>query len=286
MIIPAFGLPKTDFDCLLSLGCTLVDTTCGSVLNVWKNVDRYGKNGFTSVIHGKHDHEETIATASQATAVGGQFLVLRDMSEAEDVARFIEGRASVEQISERHKGIKGVASPGFVAERDLARIGLANQTTMLSSESLDIEKRLRVAMESRYGADTLEAHFRAFDTICSATQERQDAVVAMCEDRIDTMLVIGGYNSSNTGHLVEIAGESSAAYHIEDSTSLVSADELTHQPHGKTTTTVARSWLPDGPLTVGLTSGASTPNNRVGEVLERLLELRGIPIDEEWFAAD
>jgi 4-hydroxy-3-methylbut-2-enyl diphosphate reductase len=275
VIVPAFGLPVSDFERLASLGCTLVDTTCGSVLNVWKNVERYGRAGFTAVIHGKFDHEETLATASRATAAGGRYLVVRDLDETELVAEHIEKGGDGAALAER---FRRATSPGFDPDRDLRRIGLANQTTMLSSESLAIQERLRRAMVERHGEERLGECFRAFDTICSATQDRQDAVEELCAEGVDLMLVIGGFNSSNTTHLVEIAGRHTRAYHIEDASALVSRQEIAHKPEGSREVVLGKSWLADGPLTVGFTAGASTPNNRVGEVMERVLELRGVDV--------
>jgi 4-hydroxy-3-methylbut-2-enyl diphosphate reductase len=171
-------------------------------------------------------------------------------------------------------------SPGFDPDRDLERIGCANQTTMLMSESLEIGEMLRAAMTERYGEAALPHHFRAFDTICSATQERQDAVIALLDNQqaqpLDLMLVVGGYNSSNTCNLARICAERVRTFHIADPECLVSADEIRHRPVGAPSTTVSpeqatRAWLPaSDPLTVGLTAGASTPNNIVGEVIERL----------------
>src|SRR5688500_4708036 len=174
VILPAFGVPVSEMQFLRGRGCVLVDTTCGSVLNVWKNVHKYAADGFTAVIHGKHYHEETKATASQAlTHAGGQYLCVRDKDEAAAVGAFVRGEAPAEEIRAR---FAHAASPGFDPERDLQRIGLANQTTMLMSESLEIQEMLRAAMRDRWGQDALAARFRAFDTICSATQDRQDAV--------------------------------------------------------------------------------------------------------------
>jgi len=273
VIIPAFGLPVADFDRLYRTGCTLVDTTCGSVLNVWKNVERYGRDRFTAIIHGKYAHEETIATASRATSVGGRYLIVHDMEDAEVVAAFIEGRVGADEIRER---FMLATSDDFEPDDDLGRLGLANQTTMLSSESLAIECRLRDAICARHGEAELAQRFRAFDTICSATQDRQDAVLALCAHKVDVMLVIGGFNSSNTGHLVEIAGEFTPAFHIEDASALLSLSEIRHQLEGERELVTTKDWLKPGPVTVGVTSGASTPNNRVGEVVERLLALRAI----------
>lgn len=179
VILPAFGVTVAELAHLRGKGCVLVDTTCGSVLNVWKNVHQYARQGFTAVIHGKHYHEETKATASQAlTHPGGQFLCVRDRDETALVCDFIRGRLTGPLLLER---FRHAMSPGFEAERDLARVGVANQTTMLMSESLAIQEMLRVAMAERYGEAELPARFRAFDTICSATQDRQDAVLRMLE---------------------------------------------------------------------------------------------------------
>jgi 4-hydroxy-3-methylbut-2-enyl diphosphate reductase len=260
-------------------GCVLVDTTCGSVLNVWKNVHQYGRDGFTAVIHGKHYHEETKATASQAlTHEGGHYLCVRDLEEAEVVCGFIRGSVTAADLLSR---LQSAVSPGFDPVRDLARIGLANQTTMLMSESLEIQEKLRLAMRDRYGEEALRERFRAFDTICSATQDRQDAVQRLlAEGGLDVMVVIGGYNSSNTQALARICAERTTTYHISGADQLAGAT-IRHRPvatHAGETETAA--WLPAGPVTVGLTAGASTPHNVVGEVVERILAMRGRTVEE------
>jgi 4-hydroxy-3-methylbut-2-enyl diphosphate reductase len=172
-------------------------------------------------------------------------------------------------------------SPDLDPERDLQRIGLANQTTMLMSESLEIQEMLRAAMLGRWGAEELDQRFRAFDTICSATQDRQDAVLKMLEEGgLDLMIVIGGYNSSNTQALARICSERLSTYHISGA-DRIDGDVIHHRPSGPQQREEAASgWLPDGPVTVGLTAGASTPNNVVGEVVKRLLALRGRTADE------
>ena len=275
VILPAFGVSVAELQHLRAKGCVLVDTTCGSVLNVWKNVHRYARDGFTSVIHGKHYHEETKATASQAlTHPGGHFLCVKDRAEADLVCGFIRGgtveaRALVERFRE-------ATSPGFDPARDLARIGLANQTTMLMTESLEIQEMLRAAMRERWGEAELEARFRAFDTICSATQDRQDAVLKMlAEGGLDLMVVIGGYNSSNTQALTRICAERLPTYHIS-AADRIESTAIRHRPVGAHDETATPAWLPGGPITIGLTAGASTPNNVVGEVVERILGLRGL----------
>ena len=275
VILPAFGVTVSEMARLSTQGCTLVDTTCGSVLNVWKNVVRYAREGFTSIIHGKVKHEETRATASQALKYpDGRYLVVLDRDEAGIVCDYIRRGGDRERFLKR---FEGAMSPGFDPDRDLQRVGCANQTTMLMSESLQIGEMFRAAMCNRYGDDEAAARFRAFDTICSATQERQDAVITLLEqERLDLMLVVGGYNSSNTCNLARICAEKVRTYHIADPDCMISADELRHRPVGAPSTTtgveaVAHAWLPgSGAVSVGLTAGASTPNNIVGEVIRKL----------------
>jgi 4-hydroxy-3-methylbut-2-en-1-yl diphosphate reductase len=278
VILPAFGVPVGELQHLRAKGCVLVDTTCGSVLNVWKNVHRYAREGFTSVIHGKHYHEETKATASQAlTHPGGHYLCVKDRPEAEVVCDFIRGRVAAGTLLER---FREATSPGFDPDRDLQRIGLANQTTMLMTESLEIQEGLRAAVRDRWGETALAERFRAFDTICSATQDRQDAVLKMLEEGgLDVMVVIGGYNSSNTQALARICAQRLPTYHISGADRIQGA-ALRHRPVGTHDETVAEGWLPEGAVTVGLTAGASTPNNVVGEVVERILALRGQKADD------
>ncbi len=279
VILPAFGVSISELVGLEARGCTLVDTTCGSVLNVWKNVRRYAQDGFTSVIHGKVKHEETRATASQAIQYpGGHFLIVLDEGEAGLVCDYIRGGGDRTAFLNR---FTGAVSPGFDPEIHLGQIGCANQTTMLMSESLAIGEMFRAAMRDRYGDVDAANRFRAFDTICSATQERQDAVLAMlAEEPLQLMVVIGGYNSSNTCNLARICAETVPTFHIADPSCLVSLTEIRHRPIGLPSTAAAgdqttQNWLPTGPLVVGLTAGASTPNNLVGQAIRRLQELAG-----------
>jgi len=269
VILPAFGITIELLQQLERQGCTLVDTTCGSVLNVWKNVRRYTAEGFTSIIHGKFWHEETRATASQAASEGGHYLVVLDHSEAASACEYI-----------RHAGDPGAflaqferaVSPGFDPDHDLQRLGCANQTTMLSSESLAIAEMFRDAIRSRYGDAELDVRFRSFDTICSATQDRQDAVAALLEQQpLDLMIVIGGYNSSNTCNLARICEPKVPTFHIAEPAGLVSPSEIRHKPVGGKGERMSRAWLPmSGRISIGLTSGASTPDNLVDSVIRRL----------------
>jgi 4-hydroxy-3-methylbut-2-enyl diphosphate reductase len=275
VILPAFGITVREMARLSSLGCTLVDTTCGSVLNVWKNVVRYAQDGFTAIIHGKVRHEETQATASQALKyAGGRYLVVLDREEATVVCDYLRGRGDRAAFLAR---FHDAASPAFDPDRDLDRIGCANQTTMLMSESLEIGEMFRAAMRDRHGDAALERHFRAFDTICSATQERQDAVEALLDaEALDLMIVVGGYNSSNTCNLARICAARVLTFHIADPGCLLSPERIRHRPIGAPSTThaaevITERWLPGaGRVAVGLTAGASTPNNIVGQVIETL----------------
>jgi len=277
VIMPAFGVTKEAFDRLRALGCVLVDTTCGSVLNVWKRVESYARDGFTSVIHGKYQHEETRATASQAGRFpNGRFVVVRDMAEARLLCEFIEHGGSSAALQQR---FRVGSSPDFEPGRDLQRIGVANQTTMLSGESLAIAAELRGAMVARYGEPGASERFRTFDTICSATQDRQDAVLKLLEDAVDAMVVIGGYNSSNTSHLAALCAKRVPTYHIEDSSGIEpERGVIRHKPVGGRDEMETAGWLPAAVRVVGVTAGASTPNNKVGETIERVFATRGIDV--------
>jgi len=279
VIIPAFGVTLTDFNRLREIGCVVVDTTCGSVLNVWKRVESYARDGFTSVIHGKHYHEETKATASQVSRhPGGKHLIVFDMAEARTVCDWIEGRGDRQQLETQ---FARACSDRFDFDRDLERIGVANQTTMLSGESLAIAAEFRKSLATRYGESAITDHFRSFDTICSATQERQDAVAQLLTEPIDVMLVIGGYNSSNTCALAALAESHGVrTYHIEDAENIdVTSQSIRHQPVRSKHELVESGWL--GPATrIGVTAGASTPNNKIGETVARVIETAGETIDD------
>jgi 4-hydroxy-3-methylbut-2-enyl diphosphate reductase len=280
VIIPAFGVTLDAFKQLRAAGCILIDTTCGSVLNVWKRVESYAKDGFTALIHGKYFHEETRATASQAhTHAGGRYIVVRDMAEAASVMAYIEQSDEAPDRETFLERFGAKSSPGFDPDRDLIRIGVANQTTMLASESLAIAAAVGKSLARRHGEDQLAEHFRSFDTICSATQERQDAVIRIMQDPPDIMVVIGGYNSSNTNHLAHLCREYTTAYHIADARCIDPVSgTIRHKPElaADAPEIETRDWLPVGPVSVGLTAGASTPNNTIGETIALILESRGL----------
>src|SRR5919112_911009 len=239
VLLPAFGAPIDWVEKLKQKGCVVVDTTCGSVLSVWKRVTRYAGRGFTSIIHGKYYHEETKATASQTLRDGGngKYLIVRNLKETGYVTDFILGR--------------------MVAEE------------------------LRKAMAERYGAENIEEHFELFDTICSATQDRQDALFGLLENPLDLVVVIGGYNSSNTNNLAIIADERVPhSYHIA-SGDCIEGDTIRHKPAGTPLDNREEieesGWLPEGPVRIGLTAGASTPNSQIGLAIGRILEARELP---------
>lgn len=292
VILPAFGVTIHDFDALRGIGCILVDTTCGSVLNVWKRVESYARDGFTAVIHGKHYHEETRATASQVRkrkeeprgiengeneSESGHYLIVRDMAEAQSVCDYIEGRADSAALMAR---LGHAASPGFDPARHLKRVGVANQTTMLAGESLAIAAAIGDAIERARGADARARDFRTFDTICSATQERQDAVKELLDEPLDAMVVIGGFNSSNTISLAALCAERVPTYHVESPEGIDPETGRVHYrlPGVHHKEADAADWLPATPVRLGITAGASTPNSKIGEAVARILATRGLDL--------
>ena len=285
VILPAFGVTIQDFETLRAMGCVVVDTTCGSVLNVWKRVEAYAREGFTALIHGKYYHEETRATASQVEKFpGGTFLVVRDMAEAQLVMDYVEasqGGTPARTALSRDEFLTRFSNQApvhFDPDVHLARIGVANQTTMLARESLDIARAVGETMERVYGTENRNAHFRSFDTICSATQDRQDAVVELLKEPIDLMVVVGGYNSSNTISLAALCAEHVPTYHIADPDDIdVPANHVRYRQIGAHHHELEQSnWLPlGGDLRVGITAGASTPNNKIGQAVARIFAVRG-----------
>jgi 4-hydroxy-3-methylbut-2-enyl diphosphate reductase len=277
VILPAFGVTISDFQTLRDKGCVVVDTTCGSVLNVWKRVEAYARDGLTSLIHGKYYHEETRATASQVEKFpGGTYLVVRNMDEARDVTEYLAGRGERSAFLAKYAK---AASAHFDPDIHLARIGVANQTTMLARESLEIGEFVGAAMAAAKGDAYRTANFRTFDTICSATQDRQDAVNAMLLDPPDVMLVIGGYNSSNTISLAALCAEKVRTFHVEDALCIDPERGVIQARDAKTGERLETpDWLGAGPVTVGLTAGASTPNNKIGDAVARVFATRGIDL--------
>jgi 4-hydroxy-3-methylbut-2-enyl diphosphate reductase len=278
VIIPAFGTEVTTRKQLEAKGCRFVDTTCGDVMSVWKRVRQYSKDKVTSIIHGKAWHEETKATSSQAMASGGgHYLVVFTLAETDYVCNYIvHGGDKTEFLNK----FKGAYSEGFDPDVHLRAIGVANQTTMLRGETEDVQRRLKRAMVEKYGEAEIEQHFRFFDTICGATQDRQDALEKLLQQPLDLLLVIGGYNSSNTSHLAEMGEAKLPTFFIKNAAKMVSDTVIQHYDQHKHEERETTNWLPTGKVTVGITAGASCPNNLIEDAIRRLFELRGISVQE------
>ncbi len=277
VIIPAFGTEVAIRRKLEEKGCILVDTTCGDVMSVWKRVRQYSRDGVTSIIHGKAQHEETKATTSQASVHGtGHYLVVYDLAETDAVCDYIRRGGDKQAFLER---FRGAHSPGFDPDQHLVAVGVSNQTTMLRGETEEVQRRIRQAMVDRYGAAALTEHFRSFDTICGATQERQDALRQLLRQPMDLLIVVGGYNSSNTSHLAEMGEKVLPTYFIKNAAKMVSAKCIRHWNQHEKREVETRDWLPDRPLTIGITAGASCPNNLIEDAIRRLFALRGISLD-------
>ena len=274
VIVPAFGTEVSTLQQIKELGCQIVDTTCGYVMSVWKRVRKYASESATSIIHGKAEHEETKATSSRALGDGkGHYLVVLTLAETDYVCEYIRHGGDKEQFLAK---FKNAHSPGFDPDVHLRTIGVANQTTMLRGETEEVQRRIRQAIIDRDGAEAAAKNFRFFDTICGATQERQDALRELLDVKMDLLLVVGGYNSSNTSHLAEMGEEKLPTYFVRNASRLLSAEEILHYDLHAKDEVIAKDWLPRGPLVVGITAGASCPNNLIEETLLRLFELRGI----------
>jgi len=268
VILPAFGATVQDMQLLHDRGCHIIDTTCPWVSKVWHTVEKHKKHTFTSIIHGKYKHEETLATSSFA----GTYLVLFDLDEANYVADYILGKGNREDFLRR---FSKASSKGFDPDKDLQKVGVANQTTMLKSETEEIGRLFEKTMMKRYGPAELNEHFIAINTICDATEERQGAMFSLVDEPLDLMVVIGGYNSSNTTHLQEIAvSRGIRSFHIDTPERI--GDEtntITHMPLEGGELLTEESFLQKGNISVGITSGASTPDRVVEHVIQKLIKL-------------
>jgi len=274
VIVPAFGTEVATLQQIKDRGCQIVDTTCGDVMSVWKRVRKYASESATSIIHGKAEHEETKATSSRALGSGGgHYLVVLTLAETDYVCEYIRHGGNKTEFLER---FKNAHSPGFDPDLHLRSIGVANQTTMLRGETEEVQRRIRKAVIDRDGLEAAATNFRFFDTICGATQERQDALRELLDVKMNLLLVVGGYNSSNTSHLAEMGEEKLPTYFVRNASRLLSQSEILHFNLHEKQEVVARDWLPAGRLVVGITAGASCPNNLIEETLIRLFELRGI----------
>ena len=278
VIIPAFGTEVGTRKKLEEMGCKLVDTTCGDVMSVWKRVRQYSKENVTSIIHGKAKHEETKATTSQARAYGsGHYLVVYNLAETDYVCNYILHGGDKQEFLER---FKGAFSTGFDPEVHLQAVGVANQTTMLRGETEEVQRRIKQAMIQKYGDTEIGRHFRFFDTICGATQDRQDALEKMLLDPPNLLIVVGGYNSSNTSHLAEMGEAKLPTFFIKNAAKMVSDKLIVHYDQHLRKEVETAQWLPPGKITVGITAGASCPNNLIEDTIRRLFELRGLSVQE------
>jgi 4-hydroxy-3-methylbut-2-en-1-yl diphosphate reductase len=250
VVVSAFGTDFRDIQHLKEKGVTIVDSTCGAIINVWKRVEGYAKNGFITVVHGKKNHEETRATASQAVKEGGATIVIENRQEAEELAAKIR-------------------RPDFEG-----KMGMANQTTMLKGESLEIQDILRKAFIERFGEEATRERFKSFDTICGATQDRQDALRGLLKKKLDLLLIVGGFNSSNTTHLAEIAQGQLPFFHIEGSQDVLSASEIRVRDPKTGKISVEKDWLPKDVQDIGITSGASTPDVTLFEIIQKIVSYR------------
>jgi 4-hydroxy-3-methylbut-2-enyl diphosphate reductase len=278
VILPAFGTELAVLQQIKDRGCQIVDTTCGDVMSVWKRVRKYASESATSIIHGKAEHEETKATSSRALGDGkGHYLVVLTLADTDYVCDYIRHGGDKQEFLER---FKGAFSPGFDPDIHLRTVGVANQTTMLRGETEEVQRRIQQAILDRDGPELSARNFRFFDTICGATQERQDALRQLLNIKMDLLLVVGGYNSSNTSHLAEMGEEKLPTYFVLNASRLISEKEIRHYDLHQRREVVARDWLPRGKVVVGITAGASCPNNLIEETLIRLFQLRGISIAE------
>ncbi len=278
VIVPAFGTELSIQQEIKDRGCQIVDTTCGDVMSVWKRVRKYASESATSIIHGKAEHEETKATSSRALGDGkGHYLVVLTLPDTDYVCDYIRNGGDKQAFLDR---FRNAHSPGFDPDVHLKTIGVANQTTMLRGETEEVQRRIRQAIIDRDGPEGATNNFRFFDTICGATQERQDALRELLDVPMNLLLVVGGYNSSNTSHLAEMGEEKLPTYFVRNATRLVSDKEILHYDLHQREEVIAQEWLPKGKVVVGITAGASCPNNLIEETLVRLYELRGISREE------
>lgn len=272
VLIPAFGTTLAIEQRLKDAGIAVekYNTTCPFVEKVWNRSEVIAKNNYTIVIHGKPTHEETRATFSHAAA-SAPSVVVKDMQQTVELAKYITGEKSLDQFYEE---FKGQYSEGFEAHKHLQRIGVVNQTTMLATDTQAIADYLKDIMISKYDLteETVQEHFAdTRDTLCYATNDNQSAVNGMLDVAADLAIVVGGYNSSNTSHLVELCEEKLPTYYISSEEKILSPTTIMHYNFHQSTEHVTEAFLPAKvPVTILMTSGASCPDAVVEEVIKKL----------------
>lgn len=277
VIIPAFGTTVEIENLLQNKGVEVqkYNTTCPFVEKVWNRADKLGKEDYTVVIHGKPRHEETRATFSHSVQ-GARAVVVRDMDDAKKLGAYITGARPAESFGLE---FAGKFSEGFDPDRDLRKIGVVNQTTMLATETQAIADFFRQVMSEKYGAENLREHFAdTRDTLCYATNDNQDATYELLKTDADLAIVVGGYNSSNTSHIVELCERKFPTYFINSENEIKSGKEIHHFDYHRKQKIVTNDYLPERkPAKIILTSGASCPDTLVDRVLLRILEFYESP---------
>ncbi|GJM21563.1 MAG: 4-hydroxy-3-methylbut-2-enyl diphosphate reductase [Planctomycetota bacterium] len=277
VVIPAFSATVEDTEQLEGIGCTILDTTCPWVVRPHLRTIKYVEDGFTTVIHGLVQHEETRASCSLIASRGGQYLVVADQGEAERLCRVIRGELDAGDYLDSLAA--GACSADFDPTEHLTRIGTINQTTMLASETREIEALIREAVAARDPAVEIAESFRELNTICRATQENQDSVVALAESgELDLLVVVGGFDSSNTRNLTRVGGGCFPSFHVLGPDA-IEAGVIRHRCAKTGNTVSTDNWLPEGPISVGFTAGASTPDTLLGDVVEAVLRAAGERVD-------
>ena len=273
VIIPAFGTTLDIEDRLKIIGCDIqaYNTTCPFVEKVWNRSGKLGSQGHTIIIHGKADHEETRATFSRSAAISPS-LVIKDMEEAVYLGKIISG--DIDQAN-FYPYFEGKYTANFNPELDLVRIGVVNQTTMLATETESITAYLRSVLIEKFGAENIKNHMAdTRDTLCYATNDNQTSTLSLMDNEYDLAIVIGGYNSSNTTHLVEILESKFPTYFIKDESEIISKNEIHSFNIHQKFVEQRPSFLPDLPhINIALTSGASCPDSLMDEVIQRILTL-------------
>lgn len=287
VVVSAFGTDFRDIERLKEKEVMIVDSTCGAIINVWKRVEGYAKKGFITIMHGKRNHEETRATVSQAVKEGGAYIAIENMKEADELVDVILGKMKEEDFLKKYPA---AAPEGFTFDTATCKMGMANQTTMLKGESLEIQNKLRQAFTQRFGEAVTAERFRSFDTICGATQDRQDAMRGLLKKNLDLVLIVGGYNSSNTTHLAEISATEAMptgrqasvdradgkpfSYHIESADDILSAKEIRSRDPRNGQVRNTEGWLKAGVKNIGITSGASTPDVTLLAIIRKIIDLK------------